>query len=809
MKGPHVCIHGHFYQPPRETPWLEEIETQDSARPFHDWNQRITAECYAPNTAARILGPKERITAIVNNYARMSFNFGPTLLSWLEKQEPEVYQAILDADEESRRRFSGHGSALAQAYNHTILPLASKRDKKTQVLWGIRDFTYRFQRPPEGMWLPETAVDLETLDILAEHGIRFTILAPRQVRRIRLIGTDNWQNVNETQVDTCRPYLCRLASGRTICLYFYDGSLSREVAFGDLLKQGQVLADRLMGDKKPGPEGSWIRHIAIDGETFGHHHRFGEMALSYCLHAIENHPQARLTNYAEFLDQNTPVYEAEILEKSSWSCAHGIERWRSDCGCQTGAHPGWHQAWRAPLRAAMNRLNEALSTVYEKQLQSWTQYPWDLRNGYIDVVLDRTSQTRSEFLHTFSLQELEAQERVKLWKLLEMQRAAGLMFTSCGWFFEDISGIEPIQILVYAARAMQLARDVAGIELEPRFLSELRKAPSNHPDFRNGEDLYQKKVRPGVLDNFQVGVHAGVVSLFLEKNSPPDFTGYEITSADWVSQEKNEWKVGIGRFLIRSRLTQEQETVGFAALHRGEHHLLASARTASEVFSFPENSKKMQKAFQAGAMELALDIQIRFLGEARFSLSHLFKDARQEILLGLLDTALEGLDTSLRPFYTRYAGFASVARNMDLPLPHALPAGLGFLRHRDLIKTLGQDTWSKHDLSRFTNEIRDRDFALENTVLIPAFSRSLLAFLEELAQDPKNDPLWGRVDELLEAAAELGLDLELWKSQNLFFELMHKQVPESGYTARKDGRNTQRVKRLAHIGAYLHVKVNL
>lgn len=808
MKRPHICIHGHFYQPPRENPWLDEIELQDSARPFHDWNQRITTECYAPNTAARILGPKERITAIVNNYARISFDVGPTLLSWLEKCQPEVYQVILGADEESQRRFSGHGSALAQAYNHTILPLASKRDKNTQVLWGIRDFTYRFRRFPEGMWLPETAVDLETLEILAEHGIRFTVLAPRQVSRVRRIGTEKWLSVQESQVDTSRPYLCRLASGRTISLYFYDGSLSREVAFGSLLNQGRILTARLIGGEEPGNEEPRIRHVAVDGETFGHHHRFGEMALAYCLQAIEDHPQARLTNYGEFLDLNPPLYEAEVIENSSWSCAHGIERWRSDCGCQTGAHPGWKQAWRAPLRAALDRLNEALSTVYELQLRSWTPNPWDLRNGYIDVVLDRTSQTRREFLHKFSLQDIEAPELVKMWKLLEMQRSAGLMFTSCGWFFDDISGIETIQILMYAARAMQLAREVAGTELEPSFLSELRTAPSNSPDFRTGEDLYQTKVKPAVLDNFQVGVHAGIGSLFLGKNNLPDFAGYEVTSTDWIQRENNMRKMGTGRFHIRSRLTQEHETVGFAALYQGGHHLSASAQTASKVLSFPEYSQKILAAFQAGDMEQALDIQVRFLGEARFTLSHLFKDAKQEILEGLQNAALEDLETSLRPFYSRYSGFVSESRKMDIILPPVLPTGWGFLRHRDLVKMLDQDTWSKHDMSRFVHEIQEGDFALFDTVLGPALSQRLSVLLEALAQDPKNDYLWDRVDELMGTAAQLDLGLDLWKSQNLFFELLNNQLPASGYMEEKDGRKTQRAKRLARIAAFLHVRVN-
>ncbi len=758
--------------------------------------------------AARILGPKDRITAIVNNYSRISFNFGPTLLSWLEKYQAEVYKAILRADEESQRRFSGHGSALAQAYNHTILPLASRRDKYTQVLWGIRDFTVRYRRIPEGMWLPETAVDLETLDILAEQGIRFTILAPRQVRRVRKIGSEKWQSVLESQVDTGRPYLCRLPSGRDICLFFYEGALSREVAFGSLLKQGQMLADRLTQDLTPEEGRPWIRHIAVDGETFGHHHRFGEMGLAFCLQAIEDSPQSCLTNYAEFLEKNPPQYEAEILENSSWSCAHGVERWRYDCGCQSGAHPNWKQVWRAPLRAAMDRLNEALSTVFEQQLRSGTPDPWALRNGYIDVVLNRTSQARRKFLHKFSLQDREGTECVKLWKLLEMQRCACLMFTSCGWFFDDISGIETIQILMYAARAMQLAQEVAGVDLESQFQAELRKAPSNSADFITGEDLYRKKVKPVVLDTFKVGVHAGICSLFLGKNNLPELNGYQIASSDWRHRENKLGTLVTGRFLIRSRLTCEEETVAFAALYLGRHNLLASARTASDVLSFSDIAKKMWEAFQAGDMDRTLDIQSRFLGKARFSINHLFKDAQKVILEGMQNTALADLDSLLRPFYSRYSGFVSEARNRNITLLPVLSMGWGFLRHQDLIKMLVEDAWSNKDLSRFILEIQEKDFDLFETLLRPVLSQKLLELLEALVPDPENDPLWERVDALLETAAQLNLGLDLWKSQNIFFELAHNLVPESRYLAMQDGQDARRKERLAHIASSLDVRMN-
>lgn len=335
----YLCIHAHFYQPPRENPWLEAIEVQDSAYPYHDWNERVTAECYAPNSASRILDEEGRIKDVVSNYARISFNFGPTLLSWLEEHSPGVYQAILEADQKSWDWRSGHGAAMAQCYNHLIMPLANSRDKKTQVLWGIKDFQHRFGRSPEGMWLPETAVDLESLNFLAESGIKFTILAPLQAKRFRKIGEDKWEEASG-KIDPARAYRCRLSSEREISIFFYDGPISRAVAFERLLEKGEDFASRLLSGFSESRDWPQLLHIATDGETYGHHHRFADMALAYALHYIESQKLSRFTNYGEYLEKVPPTHEVEIVESTSWSCSHGIERWRNNCGCNSGGHAG-------------------------------------------------------------------------------------------------------------------------------------------------------------------------------------------------------------------------------------------------------------------------------------------------------------------------------------------------------------------------------------------------------------------------------------------------------------------------------------
>jgi len=385
----YVSVHCHFYQPPRENPWLEAIEQQDSAYPYHDWNERITAECYAPNASSRILDPEERIAAILNNYAHISFNFGPTLLSWLQANAPDTYGCILEADAASIEGFSGHGSAIAQAYNHMILPLATRRDKITQVLWGIRDFQHRFGRDPQGMWLPECAVDNETLEVLADLGIRFTVLAPRQAARVRGIGETEWHDV-AGGVDPSRAYRAKLPSGKSITLFFYDGPISQGVAFEGLLSNGHRLAERLLGgvsDERTWPQ---LLHIATDGETYGHHHKYGEMALSFALDHIRRSGAAKLTNYAEFLEKHPPEWEVEIVANSSWSCAHGVERWRADCGCSSGMRPEWRQEWRGPLRQALDWLRDALAAPHEKDARALLPDPWAARDEYIAVVLDRS-----------------------------------------------------------------------------------------------------------------------------------------------------------------------------------------------------------------------------------------------------------------------------------------------------------------------------------------------------------------------------------------------------------------------------------
>lgn len=491
----YVCIHGHWYQPPRENPFTGVVGHQPSAAPFDNWNERITAECYQPNTRAQILGEDGSIRRVINNYEYVSSDWGPTLLTWLESHHPDTYAAIIEADRASMVRFAGHGVAMAQAYNHTILPLSNRRDKRTQVLWGKADFVHRFGRQPEGMWLPETAVDLESLEVMADAGIQFTVLSPYQAASVLDEGT--WIDVVGGSIDTTVPYEVQLFGGRRIGVFFYNGPLSQEIAFNGLLEDGALLAKRLvqaLGEPNGRPR---LSHVATDGETYGHHHRHGEMALARAVEELEADPDVELTTYGRFFTEHPPTRVARIIEGTSWSCAHGLDRWRADCGCATGQHPGWNQEWRRHLRDALNHVRDQLIGDFESRGAIVLRDPWDARDHYIEVILGRPSES---FLDEHGRAGANAQQRRLALDLLEIQHRALLMYTSCGWFFDDIGGLESVFVLRQAGRAIALAREALDTDLEPGFLQILELAKSNQ-DGRSGRDVYIESVDPHMPDN--------------------------------------------------------------------------------------------------------------------------------------------------------------------------------------------------------------------------------------------------------------------------------------------------------------------
>jgi len=472
-----VVIHGHFYQPPREDPWLNQIAAEPSAAPYHDWNQRIERESYRAVVAARVYAPDGRIAQIVNTLVSISFNFGATLLEWLEREAPETYAAVLEADRASRARHAGHGNAIAMPYHHVILPLGSRRDKVTEVRWGIADFRRRFGRDPEGMWLPETAVDPETLDVLAAEGIAFTILAPHQVEHAPPDGSAGRY---------------RTPGGRSIALFVYDGAISHDVAFGPLLKDAVAWAKRLLSAGKSGTERRLVA-VATDGETYGHHHKFGEVALAWVLRELERRRDVRVENFAAFLARHRAEQDVKLVAPTSWSCAHGVERWRADCGCRMAPERPTQQRWRTPLREALDWLAGELHARFEREGGALFQDPWAARDAY-GTVVGGAAAGIAQFVAQRLRPGADRSGERRAPELLELERNALRMFTSCGWFFDDIAGIETIQILRYAARAIDLAGADAA-RLEAGVLERLARAQSNAPAEGTGRDVYVNHVK--------------------------------------------------------------------------------------------------------------------------------------------------------------------------------------------------------------------------------------------------------------------------------------------------------------------------
>ena len=566
----HVVIHGHFYQPPRENPWLESVEVQDSAAPAHDWNERVTQECYAPNTAARRLDDADRIVDITNNYERISFNVGPTLFAWLARERPGVAARIVEADRASVRAHGGHGNAIAQVANHMIMPLASRRDQVTQVRWGLEDFRLRFGREPEGMWLPETAVDDETLEVLAEAGLAFTILAPHQAARIRPLsaGGEAWGEVGE-RIDPSRAYLWRGASGATLALFFYDGPISRAIAFEGLLRNGLDLAARLRAAFSDTREWPQLVHVATDGESYGHHSRFGDMALASALHSLAADPEITLTNYGEYLAMAPPTMEAQIRQTTSWSCAHGVERWRADCGCRATA--GTHQRWRAPLREALDWLRDSVDPLYEARAGQLLKDPWQARDDYASIVLGRTPSRTAEFLEAHARAPLDDAGRLEALRLLELQRNRLLMYTSCGWFFDELSRIEPVQLLKYAALVIQYARELGGGTLEEEFVRRLRAAPTNVPALPDGAGVYRRLVTPAAADLRRVVAHYAITSVLERYADVARVYAYEVTRLDEAGEAYQGTAARIGHVRVAAAATGETRELTYAVIHFGGH----------------------------------------------------------------------------------------------------------------------------------------------------------------------------------------------------------------------------------------------
>ncbi|MEL6636845.1 MAG: DUF3536 domain-containing protein [Bacteroidota bacterium] len=770
----YICIHGHFYQPPRENAWLETVELQDSARPFHDWNERINFECYAPNTAARILDDEGTIRKIVNNYARISFNFGPTLLSWLASEDPSTYAAIQRADQLSQERYSGHGSALAQVYNHLIMPLANRRDKLTQTRWGIRDFESRFGRRPEGIWLAETAVDTETLEILADEGIVYTILAPRQARAFRRMGDTSWQDLpHDNSVDPRRPYHYALPSGQSIVLFFYDGQVAQEVAFKGLLNNGKAFAKRLIDcfDHNDTPQ---LAHIATDGESYGHHHRHGEMALADCLNYIEENGLATVTNYAEYLERFPPEYEIQIHEESSWSCVHGVERWRSNCGCNTGGNGGWTQAWREPLRQILDWLRDELIPIYEREAGRLLKDPWAARDDYIEVILDRGEKSALNFLERHARKTLSYEDQILVLRIMEMQRNAQLMFTSCGWFFDEISGIETDQILQYALRAIAYAQQVSGAELHEAFIDRLRAAPSNA--YAHGAVSYEKNVIPSQLDLERAGMHYAAASLFSQNPKQLSLFNYLATSEQFEKLEAGQQKLVFGRSTIKSSITWSEKKFTFAVLYLGQQNIIGNISIGMDRQRYEEMCERLSTTFRSTDLGQVISQMQAYFGPKRYTIWHLFRDEKRKILLEITEQNLRLAEYNFEKIYNDNYQLMTGMLQSEIPVPKTYLEATRHVINRKLHQFFEEEHLNIRQLRHWARELRKWQVELEDEAAFQLAAGERIFYEIRLlagAEVPLDH--LNTLNSILEILQELRVRPEIWKSQNLYFSIMQER----------------------------------
>ena len=815
--GIYITIHGHFYQPPRENPYINEIERQESAAPFHDWNARIHHECYRPNAFSRIERRDGKIVKIVNNYEYMSFNMGPTLLSWMEFHDRDTYQAILDADKRSADRLNGHGNAIAQVYNHIMMPLANWRDKLTQIRWGKADFQSRFGREPDGMWLAETGVDYETLEALFLEGIKFIILAPSQAQRCRPMPTNEhpnpaWQEVGSAQIDPNRPYRCYLRRHRNtssnvselgqfhlpadndayIDVFFYDGPISRDMGFGDLLGNSHNFAERINQAVRDDHRQSQLVSVATDGETFGHHKHFTEKTLSYAF--VEEFPKHgwTVTNYAHYLSLFPPTYEAELKSATAWSCAHGVDRWQGGCECG-GEGSDYQLLWRRPLRDSLNWLRDHLATVFVDIGRKYFNDPWEARDRYIDVLQYSLSEgiaEHSPVLERFFEQQCGSKvstssQRVDVLRLLEMQRHSLLMFTSCGWFFEELSRPETVQILRYAARAIELAADVAGVLLEDEFIQRLAKAPSNLAEFKNGEGVYRQQVVTNRITLAQVAAQYALSSTLGNYARSQQIYCYTIQQQDYQLQRIGSMSLAIGQIQLVSGITQESVNYIFAVLHLGGDDFHCCIQPFTGRREYEEIKATLFKTLkQANTATVILAMSSNFSGE-QFNLHHLFAEERHRILQQLADETLTRLDQLYEQVYRDNYGILISFRRDGLAVPPELQVAADIVLNNRLteqLKRLGTgEQLPNVGLDAVAIEAINLGCKFIHVEDAELLENYILSQIQQLSQRQDIDEesllsYLNQIEESLAIASRLNLHLNLDLSQEAFLNYLSQRI---------------------------------
>jgi alpha-amylase/alpha-mannosidase (GH57 family) len=781
-----LIIHGHFYQPPRENPWTEIVDREPGARPYHDWNERIHKECYRPNGFARIIDGYGRIELIVNNYVNLSFNFGPTLLSWLEREHTETYARILEADRESIGKRNGHGNAIAQGYNHTILPLNNERDRRTQVRWGLRDFQHRFQRVAEALWLPETACDDLTLGVLIDEGLRYVILSPHQAERVRLINGGEWLSVNDGSIDTTRPYkyLHPDGSGRSIAVFFYDGPIAKAIAFDGALASSQGLVDRF--ERAARGRGESCINVATDGETYGHHFHWGDRTLAYALEVEAPLRGLWVTNYGEFLDHHPPVMEVEIKkgpegQGTSWSCAHGVGRWKRDCGCQTGAQEGWHQKWRTPLREALDFLRDDTARAFEATTGDLFIDAWDARDSYIDVILDSSTKSRDEFLRRHAGRQLSAAEETRAFTFLEMQRSAMLMYTSCGWFFADLSGIETQQVLKYAGRVMDLREDLGLPSIKDRFLEILSEAQSNISELGNGADIYRRFVETARVTPERIAAHLGIISLVDEAADAGETASYRYRRTHFQRQEHGRLTLTTARLELEALATLKRYDYALASMHFGDVDFYSVLKPFPGVESFREAAARLWSRFRAGSLPSILRQAQEDFGPEEYGLEHLLPTGRERISELLFGQMVERFSAEYELLFKENRRNIEMLQGAGFELPLELRAAAEFTigrRFEEEIRRQGQsnDAAAYRKALEIANAVSQQGLTIDRRSVRATFEEMIARAVRYALANPSAENFQAALVPLT-LARKLNLEADLEQAQEYVYEALKNGAP--------------------------------
>jgi alpha-amylase/alpha-mannosidase (GH57 family) len=772
-----LTIHGHFYQPPRENPWTDVIDDQPSAAPLPNWNERVYAECYRPNAFARVLDSQGRIQRIVNNYAFISFNIGPTLLSWMEKAHPFTYRKILEADVESAKRQNGHGNAIAQAYNHAILPLCNKRDRLTQIRWGVADFKKRFGRNPESLWLSETAANDAVVDDLIDEGLRYVILSPFQAERVKS-PNGVWQSVGDGSVESGRAYRCLHSdqSGRSIAIFFYDPRIAKAIAFEGALFSSEKLMN--LFHSVSGGENRLI-HTATDGESYGHHTKFGDRSLAYALDTLAPAEGFHITNYGAFLDTHPAEWEVEIKlgqngEGTSWSCAHGVGRWIRNCGCHTGGLPGWTQNWRGPLREAFDFLRDRVIVLFEAERGKLFKDPWATRDDYIRLILDRSAD-RNAFLKLHAGRALSETEQVRALTLLEIQRHALLMYTSCAWFFNDLSGIETIQVLQYAGRVLDLLESLGIKAHREPFLNILAKAHSNIPEYGNGRQIFEKYVDTARVTSPQVTAHVAMTILSdAAKSASGEVGGYSYQVEDLRREAHGRLVLATGRMALVDLKTGRNHQHCFAALHMGGLDFTSNVTEDPGSENFLIASNKLWNHFYTLSLSRFLGLMAEVFGSNEFGMEHLLPEGRQSLFENVFGKLVHRFASQYATLYEENRRNFEMLQHAGFHLPRELTVSAEFtLSHR--FNDVLREAQGSRMASAYAQAVTIVKEAKQQVLKIDCTegNRIFSVIIREAVQAAVNDPTEANVQvpvELLETVKQLGLEPDLNRAREILFE---------------------------------------